>query len=76
MLKDSIIYLNERIAEQSIPHKTPQKRAHIYVVKKGDSLAQIARKFYGDTSRLNEICELNEIEDPDQIRPGQNILLP
>ena len=41
LLKDSIIYLNERIAEQSIPHKTPQKRAHIYVVKKGDSFCRI-----------------------------------
>lgn len=47
-----------------------------YVVKKGDSLAQIARKFYGNTSKIQEICALNGIEDPDQIRPGQNILLP
>lgn len=60
----------EETAQQAIA------RPETYVVKKGDSLAQIARKFYGDTSRLNEICELNEIEDPDQIRPGQNILLP
>lgn len=47
-----------------------------YVVKKGDSLAGIARKFYGTSSRVKEICSMNGIEDPDQIRPGQNILLP
>lgn len=47
-----------------------------YVVKKGDSLAGIARKFYGNTSMLKEICSVNHIEDPDQIHPGQNILLP
>lgn len=47
-----------------------------YVVKKGDSLAAIARKFYGTSSRVKEICSVNGIKDPDQIRPGQNILLP
>lgn len=47
-----------------------------YVVKKGDSLAGIARKFYGDASMVKEICSINQIEDPDQIQPGQNILLP
>lgn len=47
-----------------------------YVVKRGDSLAGIARKFYGNTSKVKEICSLNKIKDPDQIHPGQNILLP
>lgn len=47
-----------------------------YVVKKGDNLAEIARRFYGNTSMIKEICTVNQIEDPDQIHPGQNILLP
>lgn len=47
-----------------------------YIVKKGDNLAQIIRNHYGTTARLWEICELNNIKDPDQILPGQNILLP
>lgn len=47
-----------------------------YVVKKGDSLAGISRKFYGNTSMLKEICNINHIENPNQIHPGQNILLP
>lgn len=47
-----------------------------YVVKKGDSLAGIARKFYGDAAMVDEICQVNQIENPDHIRPGQNILLP
>lgn len=47
-----------------------------YVVKKGDSLAGIARKFYGNASMVHEICQVNQIENPDQIHPGQNILLP
>lgn len=47
-----------------------------YVVKKGDSLAGIARRFYGNASMVWEICDVNHIENPDQIHPGQNILLP
>lgn len=47
-----------------------------YVVKKGDNLAEIARRFYGNTSMIKEICAVNKIEDPDQIHAGQNILLP
>lgn len=47
-----------------------------YEVKRGDSLAEICRRFYGDTSRLYEICRLNNIADPNQIQYGQNILLP
>ena len=47
-----------------------------YTVQKGDSLAKIARRFYGSTAYVSKICDLNQIEDPDRITPGQNILLP
>lgn len=47
-----------------------------YTVQKGDSLARIARRFYGNASYVSKICDLNGIEDPDRITPGQNILLP
>lgn len=51
-------------------------RPESYVVKKGDSLAEISRKFYGSASKVKDICTANQIENPDQIHPGQNILLP
>lgn len=47
-----------------------------YTVQRGDSLAKIARRFYGSTAYVRKICDLNQIEDPDRITPGQNILLP
>lgn len=47
-----------------------------YIVKEGDSLAGIMKNHYGSTDRIEEICSLNEIRNPDQIQPGQNILLP
>ena len=47
-----------------------------YQVQKGDSLIAISRRFYGTDERVIEICRLNNIKDPNQIQPGQNILLP
>ena len=51
-------------------------RPKSYVVKRGDSLLSISRKFYDTTDMVKQICSINGIEDPDYIQPGQNILLP
>ena len=76
LLKDSIIYLNERIAEQSIPHKTPQKRAHIYVVKKGDSFCRISRQLYGTEARYIEIVKLNNLNAKTILHEGDSLKVP
>ena len=47
-----------------------------YIIKKGDTLTSISIKTYGTDSRVKDICELNGIENPDDIRFGQKILLP
>lgn len=47
-----------------------------YEVEQGDTLYTISQKIYGDISRVEKICELNEIADPDKIRSGQKIILP
>lgn len=47
-----------------------------YIVKKGDALLSICRDHYGSEARLQEICELNQIDNPDDIKVGQTILLP
>jgi len=57
---------------QSINTSVPQ----YYVVQQGDTLGNICRKLYGDYSRLEEICELNGLENPDNILYGQRLLLP
>lgn len=51
-------------------------RPESYQVQKGDSLIAISRRFYGTDEKVIEICRLNHIKDPNQIQPGQNILLP
>ena len=50
--------------------------AEYYQIEKGDTLYTISIKIYGDTSKVKEICELNQIADPDNIKYGQKILLP
>lgn len=47
-----------------------------YEVERGDTLYTISERIYGDTSKVQEICELNQISDPDNIRYGQKIILP
>ncbi len=47
-----------------------------YEVEKGDTLYTISREIYGDISKVQQICELNQIEDPDNISYGQKIILP
>ena len=65
----------------SAPDSSPQvqealARPESYQVQKGDSLIAISRRFYGTDEKVIEICRLNNIKDPNQIQPGQNIILP
>lgn len=48
----------------------------VYVVQKGDTLASISQKEYGDLNHVNAICELNGLEDGNLIMIGQKLLLP
>lgn len=44
----------------------------IYVVQKGDTLWNLAKKF---NTTVSDIVELNDIENPDLIYPGQKLLI-
>ncbi len=63
----------------TLPDETPSgPPPRVYTVRRGDTLSGIARKQLGDASRWPEIFELNRdvIDDPDQIFPGQVLLIP
>lgn len=47
-----------------------------YIVQRGDNLAAICRRQYGNTDRVEEIAALNQLDDPNHLIPGQEILLP
>jgi LysM repeat protein len=49
-----------------------------YTVQKGDTLSEIAQKFYGKASDYKRIFEANrdQLSDPDKIRVGQVLKVP
>lgn len=53
-----------------IPAKIP------YTVKKGETLAIIAEKFYGDIKKYTLIASYNLISDPKTLEPGQKLIIP
>ncbi|UCE53461.1 MAG: LysM peptidoglycan-binding domain-containing protein [Desulfobacterales bacterium] len=47
-----------------------------YKVKSGDTLAKIAKKFYGDAQKYMLIAKANDIRDPNKIKVGQVLDIP
>lgn len=47
-----------------------------YTIQQGDTITKISIKTYGNTEKVREICELNNLAVNDLIYPGQKILLP
>lgn len=63
--------------DQPASNDTPVTSAPVvYTIVKGDTLISICRAKYGSIDKIQEICELNQISDPDSIAVGQTILLP
>ena len=48
----------------------------VYTIQKGDTLIGISLRNYGSNSRVSDICRMNGIKDPDDIKIGQEIFLP
>lgn len=49
-----------------------------YVIKSGDTIDKIAKRFYGryDTQKIDEILRINNIKDPSKLQLGQTIIIP
>lgn len=59
---------------EATPVPTPAPAS--YTIQKGDTLIGICMTKYGSDERVAEICALNHISNPDDIKIGQKILLP
>jgi nucleoid-associated protein YgaU len=55
------------------PETTPQPEPFVYVVRRGDTLNEIADRFGVDAA---DIVALNDISNPNRIREGQELLIP
>ena len=64
--------------ELIIPEITANTDKKLHVVRSGESLSLIAKKYYGDPMKWNVIYEANKskIADPDVIHPGQELIIP
>lgn len=47
-----------------------------YTVRRGDTLIGICLRQYGSKARMSEVCALNNIRNPDDIKVGEKISLP
>ena len=70
------------IADKSAPRHGDKEKSESkktsYVVKDGDTLASISRKFYKTSKRWKEIRDANEkkIDDPDNLKAGLTLIIP
>jgi nucleoid-associated protein YgaU len=47
-----------------------------YTVQLGDNLSKISKQFYGDANKYNVIAKANNLENPDKIKAGQELIIP
>lgn len=58
------------------PTPEPTVEPVSYTIRRGDTLIGICLSRYGSDDKVQEICNLNGISNPDDIKVGQKILLP
>lgn len=66
------------ITGESHVRPEPVRDARLYVVQEGDTLASIARKFYGDEGLWRRILDANRdrFDDQGRIPAGAELLIP
>jgi tetratricopeptide (TPR) repeat protein len=59
-------------------NKNPGATSRTYVVREGDTLASISRKFYKNSGRWKKIRDANKsvIDDPAKLKPGMTLTIP
>lgn len=67
---------SEQPPEESSSSQAVSTGAVAYVIQPGDTLTAISMRQYGTDIRVADICNLNKISDPDDIKRGQVIMLP
>jgi nucleoid-associated protein YgaU len=53
-----------------------QEGQQTYKVQPGDNLSKISKQFYGDANKYMTIAKANNLQDPDKIKVGQELVIP
>ena len=66
------------VADQRTADKKTGAGPRTYVVREGDTLASISRKFYKSTGRWKKIRDANRnvLDDPAKLKPGMTLTIP
>lgn len=66
----SDILANITVADESVYHR--------HTVESGETLGKIAKKYYGNASKYQQIFSANTniLDNPDMIHPGQELVIP
>jgi nucleoid-associated protein YgaU len=64
------------LAGSAKPSGSTQQAGRKYTVKPGDNLSKISQQFYGDAKKYMTIAKANNLEDPDKIKAGQELIIP
>jgi len=67
---------NIQVQENQAQGTQPQSGRQTYKVKAGDNLSKISKQFYGDANKYPTIAKANNIEDPNKIKVGQELIIP
>lgn len=63
-------------AQEAVATEEVTAQPIAYIIQQGDTLIGISVRNYGTDTMVSEICSLNQISNPDDIKVGQKILLP
>lgn len=66
----------QSVSKKSVSKETPKKQQRTYIIKAGESLTSISRQIYGTKDSVSSIIRKNNIEDPNNIQEGMELLLP
>lgn len=67
---------DEVVEASAVPSSSTNGSDGVYVVEKGDTLAIISKKMYGDVTHIDAICRMNGLSNGNLIYIGQKLLLP
>ncbi|OLE81337.1 MAG: hypothetical protein AUG74_00790 [Bacteroidetes bacterium 13_1_20CM_4_60_6] len=69
---------DKAVTEPKTTDKKSGATPRTYVVREGDTLASISRKFYKSSGRWKKIRDANKsvIDDPAKLKPGMTLTIP
>lgn len=67
---------DEVVEASAVPSSSTNGSDGVYVVEKGDTLAIISKKMYGDVTHVDAICRMNGLSNGNLIYIGQKLILP